>query len=252
LDTSYRKAFNFYNEENNEPLFMLSPYLENRGNPLEDILFRLEKQTHRRFIKSHLKFDYLPYKKTVKYIYVGRDGRDVAMSLWTHYKNFNKDRILLLNKLPGRVGDEFPECPEDIHVFFKNWISRGWREDEPDGYPYQSFFQTVQSWWNKRHLRNILLIHYNDLSNNLEKEISRIANFLSINLSEDKLRCIVDDCKFEKMKKKHLLYTGLGSDFFHEGTNKRWLSTLRGSDLDSYVSASKKYLSTECRNWIDR
>ncbi len=44
----------------------------------------VESLEHRRFLKSHLAFDALPYRESTKYIYVGRDTRDVFMSTWNH------------------------------------------------------------------------------------------------------------------------------------------------------------------------
>ena len=43
----------------------------------------VEGLTHRRFLKSHLALGGLPYWESAKYIYVGRDTRDVFMSIWT-------------------------------------------------------------------------------------------------------------------------------------------------------------------------
>lgn len=40
-----------------------------------------EALEHRRFFKSHLPLDALPYREEAKYIYVGRDTRDVFMSM---------------------------------------------------------------------------------------------------------------------------------------------------------------------------
>ena len=53
----------------------------------------LEAQQHRRFIKSHLPLDGLPFFPQVKYIVVGRDARDVAMSLWNHYAEIYRWRL---------------------------------------------------------------------------------------------------------------------------------------------------------------
>src|SRR5262249_2860713 len=58
-----------------------SPWLDSTlFNPIEDDLALLKAQTHRRYIKSHLPFDALPVWDTVKYIHVGRDGRDARLS----------------------------------------------------------------------------------------------------------------------------------------------------------------------------
>ena len=42
---------------------------------------RLENQTHRRFIKTHLPLDGIVYHPQIKYIVVGRDPRDVVSRL---------------------------------------------------------------------------------------------------------------------------------------------------------------------------
>ena len=65
----------------------MSPWLDMRTYPLELVLNTLEAQRHRRFIKTHLPLDGLPYDPKRKYLYVARDARDVFMSLWNHYAN---------------------------------------------------------------------------------------------------------------------------------------------------------------------
>ena len=47
-------------------------------------LATLEAQSHRRYIKSHLPFDALPVWDTVKYIHVGRDGRELDAGVLEH------------------------------------------------------------------------------------------------------------------------------------------------------------------------
>lgn len=78
----------FQDQEMPRPLWQLTPWLDARkGGRIEEKLNLLEAQTHRRFLKTHLPLDALPYFPEVKYIYVGRDGRDVFMSLWNHYRH---------------------------------------------------------------------------------------------------------------------------------------------------------------------
>jgi aryl sulfotransferase len=93
----------------------LSPWVEMRANPLELVLTQLERQKHRRFMKTHLPLDGLRYDGRAKYIYVGRDARDVFMSFWNHYHSFSDAAYALFNSIPGRVGSELPRCPDDIH-----------------------------------------------------------------------------------------------------------------------------------------
>ena len=129
-------------------LWQISPWLDQRGHPLDEVINRLEAQQHRRFIKTHLALDGLPYFPQVNYIVVARDARDVAMSLWNHYAGFIDAVFEGANSLPNRVGDPFPLPPQDIHTFWRDWLSRGWFPWESEGYPFWGNLHHTQSWWN--------------------------------------------------------------------------------------------------------
>ena len=140
-----------------------SPWLDFRPEPLDSVLSQLEAQTHRRCIKTHLPLDGLLYFPQVKYIVVGRDARDVCMSLWNHHSNYTPSALDNINNAPGRIGAPLPAGPATIGEFWRDWITRGWFDWETEGYPYWSNMHHVQTWWNYRHLPNILFVHYNDL-----------------------------------------------------------------------------------------
>ncbi|MCB0108326.1 MAG: sulfotransferase domain-containing protein [Caldilineaceae bacterium] len=146
----------------------MSPFFEQRLSDVEAMVASLEAQQHRRFIKTHLALDGLPYYQKVKYIVVGRDARDVFMSLWNHYRNTTPEFSDALNNHDGRVGDPGPVCPDDIREFWQMWITRGWFAWENEGYPLWSNLRFMQTWWDFKHLPNILLVHYNDLLLDLE------------------------------------------------------------------------------------
>ena len=61
----------------------MSPWMDLRLPPKEVKLPVVEAQAHRRFLKTHLPVDALVFSDKAKYIYVARDGRDVAWSLHT-------------------------------------------------------------------------------------------------------------------------------------------------------------------------
>lgn len=50
----------------------VSPWLDARFRPVNEVLSQLENQRHRRFIKTHLALDGLPYRPQIKHIVVGR------------------------------------------------------------------------------------------------------------------------------------------------------------------------------------
>ncbi|MGA7545341.1 MAG: sulfotransferase domain-containing protein [Methyloceanibacter sp.] len=91
------------------PVAEMSPWLDLRVPPKEVKLAAIEAQTHRRFIKTHLPVDALVFSPRAKYIYIGRDGRDVVRSLYNHHANANEDWYRALNDTPGRVGPPVPK-----------------------------------------------------------------------------------------------------------------------------------------------
>src|SRR5690606_32805969 len=91
----------------------ISPWLDLRVMP-PDTGALLEAQTHRRIIKTHLPVDALNMSPKAKYIYIGRDGRDVVWSFHHHHANANALWYQLLNETPGLVGP--PIGPPDPDV----------------------------------------------------------------------------------------------------------------------------------------
>ena len=67
----------------------MSPWLDLRVPPKEVKLPMVEAQTHRRFLKTHLPVDALVFSQQAKYLYIGRDGRDVVWSMYNHHANAN-------------------------------------------------------------------------------------------------------------------------------------------------------------------
>lgn len=237
----------------------MSPWLDMRIVPLEVVLNNLGSQQHRRFIKTHLPLDGLPYNEKVKYLYIARDARDVFMSLWNHYAGMKDEMIMLLNLLPGRMGDELPKPPDDIHAFWQNWITRGSFAWESDGWPYWSHLANVQSWWNFRHLPNIQLFHYTDMLADTEREVRRIATFLEIEVPGKAWDGIIKAISFAEMKRQGELYVpgsgqfwkGGAETFMHKGTNNRWRDVLSDEELTLYDAACRRVLTADCRKWLE-
>jgi hypothetical protein len=89
----------------------MSPWLDLRVPPKEVKLPMVEAQAHRRFLKTHLPLDALVFSPKAKYIYVGRDGRDVVWSMHNHHANANQFWYEALNDTPGRVGPPIEPPP---------------------------------------------------------------------------------------------------------------------------------------------
>jgi len=236
-----------------------SPWLERRRSSADEMFALLEAQTHRRVIKSHLALDGVPYFPQVKYVVVARDARDVFMSLWNHYSNYTDEQYDNVNNTPGRVGDPIPRCPDDIREFWKNWITCGWFGWESEGYPFWGNMHHIQTWWDYRHLPNILTVHYNDLLTDLSGEIQRVADYLEISVSPEMLASITDLVRFDSMKQKaeqfvagaEHSFKGGPQTFINKGTNGRWRDVLTEDDLALYHAAVARELSPDCVMWLE-
>lgn len=237
-----------------------SVWFEPRWVSLAERIELLEAQKERRVIKSHLPLDGLPFYSQVQYIVVGRDARDVFMSLWNHHANYAAGFLDKLNSIPGRVGDPMPAAPDDIHEFWREWITRGWFPWESEGYPYWGNLHHTQTWWNYRDLPNILFVHYNDLLANLAGEITRIAAYLNIPLTQDALEAIAQAVTFDTMRERALnndrgkpsAFTEGAKTFFFKGTNGRWKEVLSAEEVALYEEKAGQVLTSECRAWLER
>ncbi len=241
------------------PVWEMSPWLDFRPRPLDEVLEKLEAQRHRRFIKTHLPLDALRFFPELKYIFVSRDGRDVFMSMWNHYTNYTDETFARINGAPGRIGAELPRPPADIHAFWHDWCTRGWFDWETDGWPFWSHLAVTQSWWQHRRLPNILMLHFADMKADTAAAVRRIAGFIGIELSTARLASIVSAVSFKAMKQRGEDYAPSGGatwkggadTFLNKGTNGRWRGVLSPRELALYDAACDRALSPDCRAWLE-
>jgi aryl sulfotransferase len=237
-------------------LMEISPWIDARfQGPLEPILQSIEGQTHRRFLKSHLAADGLRFFPEAKYIVVGRDTRDVFMSLWNHYSSYTEFAYLLFNDA-GRLGPPFPKCPPSPRDLWQRWIAEGWFEWETDGWPFWSHHHHISSWWEFRNIANILFVHFADLLTDTECEMRRIADFCEIDVPKWLWPALVERVQLDAMRDEaraspmELVFEGGAERFFFKGTNGRWRDALTEDDLALYEAAAEA-LDPSLRRWLE-
>ncbi|MCB9147704.1 MAG: sulfotransferase domain-containing protein [Caldilineaceae bacterium] len=242
-------------------LMDVSPWVDARFMMSIEELKQILAQENRRCLKAHIPLDGLPYYPQVKYIVVGRDARDVFMSWWNHYSNYTADAYDALNNIPGRVGPPIPRCPQDIRDYWRTWISKGWFEWESEGYPHSGNMHHTQTWWNYRHLNNILFVHFNDLLENSETEIARVAHFLDIAISDADILAIAESVSLTQTRERVIkaggelmreIWKGGANTFYYKGTNGRWKDILTAADLELYDKAVARVLSPDCAQWLEK
>lgn len=235
----------------NLPVAAMSPWLDLRVPPKAVKLADVEKQIHRRFLKTHLPVDALVFSPKARYLYIGRDGRDVVWSLYNHHANANRLWYEALNDTPGRVGPPIEPPPDSVQQYFLDWL-------EGDGYPFWPFWENIRSWWAIRHLPNVLLLHFADLKRDLPGEIQRIAAFLQVAIDETKWDAIVEHCTFDYMKAHAthsvplggVFWDGGAQTFVNKGTNGRWRDVLSSKDSAAYERRAMAELGPQCAAWL--
>ncbi len=242
------------------PLGALSPWIDARFQiPIEIALPMIEAQQHRRFLKSHLPLDALPFYDEVRYIHVARDGRDACMSFLNHFNSFVPgvlERLDEIGMADPTIGRPIPRPPKTAREFFLYWIRPS---DDGAAMMSDSFFDIERSFWAKRARPNLLLVHYNDLKEDLLGEMQRIAAFLSIEVPETVWPCLVEAATFEAMKRDgdsllgtlKMGFKGGHETFLHSGTNNRWRGVLTPEDLELYDQRVESALSPGLRRWLE-
>jgi len=82
-------------------------------------------------LKTHLPADALLMSPKARYLYVGRDGRDVMWSMHNHHAGFKPETYDMFNLHPGLVGEPLPQADPDVRRYFLNWL-------EKDGAPFEA------------------------------------------------------------------------------------------------------------------
>jgi len=245
------------------PLNEVSPWIDARfRGPAEDMHRAIDRQHHRRFLKSHVPLNGLPLYDDVKYIFVGRDGRDVLMSLHNHFSNFLESEVQTFDRIglaDPMINQPFPSIPSDPAEYFRLWISKSIVPGQSDGLPSASLFDHTSSFWAERRRANILLVHYNDLKADLDGEMKRLATFLNIEVDRERWPSLVEAATFEKMRaageelmpmvKTYL--AGGTTQFFYKGTNGRWRDVLSEGDLRLYDMKIREKFSPPLAAWAE-
>jgi aryl sulfotransferase len=240
------------------PIVDESPWPDRRTGDLETILERIKAQAHRRYLKTHLPFDALPVYEGVKFIHVGRDGRDAAMSFHNHLTHFSVEAIRRLNEVSRgdqKFGDDWLPVPESAARFFAEWIDDDGGAMGDEG---TSFFNVENAYWAARNEPNMLLVHYNDLKADRDSEMRRIADFLNIDIPATLWPEIVAAAGFDAMKAQgetllpnaDRTFIGGAARFLHKGTNGRWQGIVSSADLARYDAMLETHFTPALADWV--
>ena len=248
------------------PLDALSPWIDMVTRPRAEVFADLAAQTHRRFIKTHTPLDGIPIDPTVTYLCVGRDPRDVALSMDRHIDNMDVGGFLEARERAAAIdgielGPLPPRTPRPDGERDRFWQ---WVDDETPstqiGSSLRRTLEHLQTFWAAADDLDIVHLHYDDLQADLEGQMRRLAARLGIAVAEERWTGLVQAATFESMRTRaDTTVPGGGPDhwidpaaFFSRGTSGQWRDLLDDEDLARYAARVRLLASDDLVEWLHR
>jgi hypothetical protein len=239
------------------PLSQLSPWLDQTIRPLDEVRALYAAQQHRRFIKTHTPLDGLPVCDDVTYVVVGRDPRDVMVSMEHHLANMDFERVLALRG--QAVGNEDldtlpprPASSEDPTERFCTFV----RGSDMGVMNLTGVMHHLDTAWQLRRRPNVVMSHYADFSADLPGEIVRLADVFDINVTRDRAQELAAEATLDRMRDRAddvLPNAGaIWKDdraFFRAGSFGEWRARVSEDVLAEYGRTLKAIASPELATW---
>lgn len=223
----------------------ISPWLDARHFELDETLEMLDRQTHRRFLKTHTPLDGLVFFPQCTYLTVYRDPRDVYFSFRNHYANQANERFI-------------HRITEDVGAGFREWVGGDYGPGEHDNFSLAAMLHHYRSFQQYAHLPNIHMLHFSDMKRDLPHAMARIAGILKIDLDDATLETLAEAASFESMKRNASQFVpGAGkgrwkddSRFFNKGATEQWRDALSADDLAVYDARMRDLLTADEIAWL--
>lgn len=245
------------------PISKVSPWLDMQLAPRSDVVALLDAQTHRRFIKTHTPLDGIPYDERVRYVCVGRDPRDVAVSTGHHMRNMNIEQFMATRQAAVGLEDlaEFgidkpgPRATEPDADPLLAWIDS---DDERTPMSLRSLVVHTSTFWNAREAPNIEMFHYGDLRSDLAGQILRLASYLGYDISAERAAELAQWATFDAMKSSadkvapnaDIALWHSTDGFFHRGESGQWREVFSDAHLQRYDERISALAPPDLAEWL--
>jgi hypothetical protein len=214
-------------------------------------------QQHRRFIKTHTPLDGLPMRDDIKYVVVGRDPRDVMVSMEHHRANMDLERVLALRgQAVGNEDLDFlpprPFVSEDPTERFLMFV----RRSDMGELNLTAVLHHLDTAWQLRHQPNVEMCHYADFSTDLPDEIVRLADFLDIKVTRERAKRLAAEATLDRMRDRaEDVIPNAGAiwrddrAFFRAGSFGEWRTRVNEDVLAEYDRTVTDIASPELATW---
>ena len=174
--------------------------------------------------KTHCMFSWLPestINQDVKIISCYRNPKDQAVSYYHHTQFL--DRVY--TEISGYTFEQF----------YDEVLS-------PNKGEYGNVVDYMSDWFEQKGCENLLILCYEDMVEDLEREVRKIVSFLGLEISEEALLNVIERSTFSSMKandKVNKRVTGAttgksGGAFIRKGKVGDWKDTLTEEQSDFY------------------
>ena len=223
----------------------------------------LDKQSHRRFIKTHTPLDGVPRLESVTYITVVRHPLDVALSDLDHGENELKDRAVELRVAasgsPNREMGSAEPAPDEPGDYLRWFIDN---HEQPTGsgpYGLEDYCNQIRTYWDARRESNVHVFHYSDMWNDLDGEMRLVATALGVPIDEDRWPDFVEAAGLASMRSRaahtvpeaHMGLWASPERFFRSGGTRDWASLLDPADI-SHFEVRLRELAGDAADWAIR
>lgn len=236
----------------------LSPWLDWMVEDRAEVFARLAAQDHRRVIKTHTPLDGIPLRDEVTYVVAARHPLDAAVSLRYQGDNLDRARMAALSgtAMPESVSGSGRRGPVE------DWLGR-WIATEADPNveldSLNGVFHHLSDAWARRLEPNVVLVHYQDLLDDLGGEMRRLADTLTIEIGDEALAPLVDAAQFGAMsaRAERFIPDRRGvlknpSAFFRQGRSGEGRAVARTADLGRYETRARSLAPPELLDWLHR
>jgi len=242
------------------PISTISPWLDMLIRSDDEVFGILERQSHRRFMKTHTPLDGVPRHESVTYIAVVRHPLDVALSDRDHSENMREDHLVDLRvAASGPAGPGLPdrESPPDDPGEFLRWFIDN--EETPTGSGpngLHDYCQQIRTYWDARQAPNVHLFHYADMSADLDGEMRRVAAALGVPIDQELWPGFVEAAGFTSMRSRaadtapdaHMGLWVSPERFFRAGGTRDWASLLSLQDIAHFEERLRE-LAGDAVDW---
>ena len=239
-------------------LSQLSPWLDQTIRGLDDVRAGYAAQGHRRFIKTHTPLDGLPIRDDITYVVVGRDPRDLMISMEHHWNNMDLERVLALREVAIGNDDlgtlpQRPPISDDPAERFRTFV-------QETGYSgavnLTGVMHHLDTAWQRRHDANVIMCHYADYTADLPGELVRLGRALGFDITENQARDLAQEATLDRMRARaDDVAPNAGAiwkdtrAFFRAGGFGEWRSRVTNADLAEYDAMVNASASPELAAW---